>query len=485
MQVRLPTVLLFGRTNVGKSTLFNRLDKARKAIVHDQPGVTRDFLASIIDGHFQLMDSGGLGGDDAFATLVEAQVRGILPTVDLIVWVLDGKAGCTALDEELSQELRRLNKPVLLAINKIDKEADESKWLEFYNLGWDIMLPISAEHNRNIDLLKTAIENALPPKDTSVPTIDEKAVRFAIVGRPNVGKSSLANRLLGSKRLLVSNISGTTRDAIECPFSWTFKDGSQASFVLVDTAGIRKKTGDSLEYYAHVRTEKMLPTVDVILIVLDLLAGPTVIDKQLIRHVYELGKACILVVNKWDLARQELLKKDENPDLFQREFLEQIRHVCPYTNAPICFLSAQSGEGVDRLMRQILELHKQQHFTLTTGALNRFLQQCFTRTPPQSYNGKLFKIYYAVQPQTQPLTLQAFCNKRRWMPAHYERFLTNELRAQYGLEGCPIQWQWVEKGTNTSPEEIASRPKPKAKAQAPRRKRGEMASRKRKNVGKK
>jgi GTP-binding protein len=449
MHNALPKVLLFGSTNVGKSTLFNRLSQSRTAIVHDQPGITRDFLSVTVDEKFQLVDSGGVGSpNDLFANLVDERVRGILGKVDVIVWVLDGKRGLTARDYQISHELRKLNKSTILAVNKIDNERDESSWTEFYHLGWEVVIPIAAEHAINIAILKEAIAHVLPVAKAFESAVDLMA-KFAIIGRPNVGKSSLVNALLKEDRMLVSDIAGTTRDAVECPFSWQFKTGQKENFVLVDTAGVRKKIIDPVEYYAYVRTEKALKTVDLSLIVLDPSEGPTVIDKDLVRYVYALGKACIWVVNKWDIARQQLSENGENAEKFQNKFLRQINSLYPFFDTPIAFVSAKSGEGIDALLRQVTALKKRLHTTVSTGLLNRCLHKITAKTPPTSHNGKHFKIYYAVQIKSAPFTLQVFCNKLRWMPSHYQRFLENFLRQQYALEGCPIVWQWVEKSLNT------------------------------------
>ncbi|MDR0756172.1 MAG: ribosome biogenesis GTPase Der [Puniceicoccales bacterium] len=450
MHNALPKVLLFGCTNVGKSTLFNRLSLSRMAIVHDRPGVTRDFLSATVDEKLQLMDSGGLGRpNDSFANLIEERVKGILGKIDVIVWVLDGKCGLTARDHQISHALRKLNKPIILAVNKIDNERDESGWAEFYHLGWEVVIPIAAEHTINIAILKEAITHALPSAKVSEGNVDLSA-RFAVIGRPNVGKSSLVNALLKEDRMLVSDVAGTTRDAVECPFSWQFKMGQKEDFILVDTAGIRKKIVDPVEYYAYVRTEKALQTVDLSLVLLDLLEGPTVIDKDLVRYVYALGKACIWVVNKWDIARQQLDANGENAEKFQNKFLHQINSLYPFFDTPVAFVSAKSGEGIDALLRQVTALHQRLHTTVSTGLLNRYLHKITAKVPPTSYHGKHFKIYYAVQIKSAPFTLRVFCNKLRWMPNHYQRFLENSLRQQYALKGCPIVWQWVEKSPNTA-----------------------------------
>lgn len=447
--MKLPSVLLFGQTNVGKSTLFNRLARSKAAVVYDQPGVTRDFISADVEQRFCLMDSGGLfSPSDAFAKSIEMRVWEAVRKVDVVVWVLDGRKGLTPMDRQISQELRKLDVPKILAVNKIDKETDEENLVEFYRLGWNILIPISAEHNINIDLLREAILQALPDGTSEASSAPELPLtaKFALVGRPNVGKSSLTNALLKEERVLVSDVAGTTRDAIDCPFVWTFKKtGRVERFILVDTAGIRKKTKDAVEFYASIRTENALEKVDIAVILLDVLAGPTVIDKALINDVCTLGKGCILVVNKWDIAREKLAEEGRNAEKFQQSFLDEIRKVCPFSDAAVVFISAKTGEGLELLLNQIKALQKRLQTKVSTGALNRFFQKMQLKTPPTSCHGKHFKIYYAIQKSTQPFTLKVFCNRLVWMPQHYKRFLENNLRQVFHLEGCPICWEWVEK----------------------------------------
>ena len=442
----LPSVLLFGQTNVGKSTLFNRLSRSKMAVVYDQPGVTRDFITTTIDNRYQLMDSGGLFSPrDAFSQSVENRVWDALQKAQCIVWVLDGRKGLTPMDRQISQDLRQLNVPLVLVVNKIDSEREEANLAEFYRLGWEVLIPISAEHNINIDLLKEAIEQVLPGKGDPVAPV-ELTSQFALIGRPNVGKSSLTNALLKENRVLVSDVAGTTRDAIECPFSWTFrKTGQTEHFILVDTAGVRKQTTDAVEFFSSVRTNAALKKVDIAVILLDSLTGPTEIDKNLINEVSRLGKGCILAVNKWDIARERLAEKGKNPEKFQQEFLEELRRICPFCDAPVVFISAKSHEGLELFLNQIKALQKRLQTQITTGALNRFFQKLQLQKPPTSCHGKHFKIYYAVQKEQTPLTLKIFCNRLVWLPQAYKRFLENSLRTQFKLSGCPVVWDWIEK----------------------------------------
>lgn len=450
MSYNYPKVLLFGQTNVGKSTLFNRLIKKRVAVVHDRPGVTRDFLSVEVNQRFLLVDSGGLGGEiNPFSAIVEERVMAEVNKVALILWVLDGKKGLTAFDKATSKMLRAAGKPVFLVINKIDSDRDEDNLGEFYTLGWDILIPVSAEHAINIDTLLQAVLDALPADEALTKKSEESAVKFAIVGRPNVGKSSLTNALLKENRVLVSEISGTTRDAVACPFEWRFANGEKKSFTLIDTAGLRKKFSDPVDYFASVRTHKMLQDSHLSLVLMDPIEGPTQLDKNLVRHLVDLGKGCILVVNKWDLANEKFLEEgvDGYKDVhsFQKKFLEGIKNEFVFLEAPVVFVSSKSNEGMETLLATILDLQERLNRTISTSSLNRVLQKLIKDHPPTSCHGKHFKIYYAVQTAQAPITLQVFCNRIAWMPKTYQRFLENGFRKQYSLQGCPVLWNWVEK----------------------------------------
>ena len=430
----LPSVLLFGRTNVGKSTLFNRLTKSKTAVVYDQPGVTRDFLTATVDGLFQLTDTGGLfAPTDAFTRAIEARVTEALKKADAVVWVVDGRCGLTPTDLMLAERLRKLKVPRTLVINKVDRSEDEENLAEFYKSGFEIVIPISAEHDRNIDVLKEAVIRALPK--TEARAVDAPIVaKFALIGRPNVGKSSLTNALLKEERALVSATAGTTRDAVECPFAWTFKTGQTERFKLIDTAGVWKKTSDSVEFYASVRTRAAMAEADVAVVLLDAVTGPTALDKLLLNEVATLGKGCLLVVNKWDLAREQLERDGEDIVQFQKKFLEALRKVCPFSDAPIVFLSAKTGDGLEVLLKEIKALRQRLSAKLTTGALNRCLQALQLRQPPSAVGGKRFKIYYAAQTGQMPMAIKVFCNR-----------LENGLRKTFPLFGCSVKWEWIEK----------------------------------------
>jgi GTP-binding protein len=329
-------------------------------------------------------------------------------------------------------------------INKVDRSEDEEDLAEFYKSGFEIVIPISAEHDRNIDVLKEAVIRALPK--TEARAVDAPIVaKFSLIGRPNVGKSSLTNALLKEERALVSSTAGTTRDAVECPFAWTFKTGQTERFKLIDTAGVRKKTSDSVEFYASVRTRAAMAEADIAVVLLDALTGPTALDKLLLNEVANLGKGCLLVVNKWDLAREQLERDGEDIVQFQKKFLEALRKVCPFTDAPIVFLSAKTGDGLEALLKEVKALRQRLSTKLTTGALNRCLQALQLRQPPSAVGGKRFKIYYAAQTGQMPMAIKVFCNRCAWMPTTYVRFLENGLRKTFLLAGCPVKWEWIEK----------------------------------------
>ena len=447
-------VLLFGQTNVGKSTLFNRLTRSRKAVVYNSPGVTRDFLSGDTDDGFVVIDSGGLGGiNNPFSCLIEERVVEAAKRAKLILWVVDCKAGVTAFDEEISKRLKQFGQKVFVVINKVDSEKDENIVGEFYSLGWDIVIPISAEHNINIDTLRSAILDALPEAQQDDNVDAKELLKFAIVGRPNVGKSSISNAILGENRMLVSDISGTTRDAVECRFEWKFRDGNAAELILVDTAGLRKKTADPIEFFASVRTERAIQTSHLSIVLIDAVEGPTQLDKNIINHIIDSGKGCLLVVNKWDLA-EELFKQDELDNFrniyeFKKSFLDNLRSEIPFCNPPIVFVSSKTSSGLDVLMSELVTMNERLQTKINTGALNRLLQKLVLKNSPKSVNGKLFKIYYAVQISSSPFTLQFFCNKIKLLQSNYKKYLENAIRENFSLNGCPIVFKFVEKPKNT------------------------------------
>ena len=416
------------------------------AVVYDQPGVTRDFLTATVDDLFQLTDSGGLfAPTDVFTQAIEVRVTEALKKTDAVVWVVDGRAGLTPMDLTLAPLLRKLRQPCILAINKMDRDDDEESLAEFYRLGWEVVIPISAEHDHNIDVLKEAVVQALPKPEGNTIKNAPIVAKFALIGRPNVGKSSLTNALLKEERTLVSSVAGTTRDAVECPFAWTFKTGQTERFILIDTAGVRKETSDSVEFYASVRTRAAMAEADIAVVLLDALTGPTALDKILLNEVATLGKGCLLAVNKWDIAREHSVKNGEDGEKFQKKFLTALREVCPFTDAPIVFLSAQTGEGLEMLLKEVKALRQRLSTKLTTGALNRCLQALQERRPPNAVGGKHFKVYYAAQTAQMPTTVKVFCNRYAWMPQGYARFLENGLRKTFPLAGCSVKWEWVEK----------------------------------------
>lgn len=452
--LRQAEVLLFGQTNVGKSTLFNRLTKSRKAVVYDSPGVTRDFLSGVTEDGFVVVDSGGLGGtNNQFSFLIEERVIDAAKRAKLILWVVDGKNGVTSFDKEISTKLKQFGQKVFVVINKVDSDKDENILGEFYELGWDIVIPVSAEHNINIDTLRSAILDALPEPSETASSQESELLKFAIVGRPNVGKSSISNAILSEERMLVSDISGTTRDAVECTFTWKFKDGKTENFILVDTAGLRKKTADPIEFFAAVRTERAIQTSHLSVVLIDAVEGPTQLDKNIINHVVDSGKGCVIVVNKWDLA-EELFKSEELDNFrniyeFKKSFLDKLRSELPFFNTPIIFVSSKTSSGLDVLMTELVAMNERLQTKISTGQLNRLLQKLVLKNSPKSVSGKLFKIYYAVQVSSSPFTIQFFCNRIKLLQSNYKKYLENAIRDNFSLNGCPIVFKFVEKPQNT------------------------------------
>ena len=438
-------VAIVGRPNVGKSSLFNRLMGRRVAIVHDQPGVTRDRLAGICKTGqvpFEIIDTGGIGDapdpDFAEATHVAAQVA--IASADLLLFVVDGRAGLTPLDRELARMLRSGGRPLILVINKIDQEMHESLVADFFQLGFPEVLTISAAHGRGtIDLLEMiggklgdmASVAVTEPEDLSAP-------RLAIVGRPNVGKSSLLNRLLGEERSIVSDISGTTRDALDVRCEL----GGEP-YILVDTAGLRhrSKPDTSVEIFSAMRSEEAIRRADAGLLVVDATEGVTTQDKRIAGMLQESYKACIILLNKWDLVSKEdggRASQGEQSDVIRKNlfFLDY---------APVVCISAKTGQGFSRIFTALKSVRQETETRISTGELNRFFRDTFEQHPPPSKSGKRFKLLYATQvlpaivrPFSPPEFL-LFVNDPDLITDAYREYLFNQFRARWPFPGVPIR----------------------------------------------
>lgn len=462
-----------GRPNVGKSALFNRIAGRRIAIVHDQPGVTRDRVSAEAEwsGHpFTLVDTGGIGllrgekAENVIAGAALIQVELAIEAANVILFVTDVQEGVVPLDQEVAQRLRRSGKPVLVAVNKVDTNQLETEAAEFARLGFDRVFPVSAIHSQGIGPLMDAALELLPgtaagettePGAIGLETGAPGPLKLAIVGRPNVGKSSIVNALTHSQRVLVSPIPGTTRDAIDVPFE-VETDGVRQRYVLIDTAGIRKtrRIDDSIEFFSVKRAEDSIARCDIAVFVLDAESGITEQDKKIADQIVEQRKACIVAVNKWDLvdavvrkAREEEIRRRQakanqrGPKLMTTlaEFGGWVQEKLFFLDyAPVIFTSAHSGFNLQRLLESVRYVASQLQQTIPTAILNRTLQDAVERRQPVSSHGHRLKFFYATQVNHKPPTFLLFVNRADLFSTQYQKYLADQLRRAFGYEGCPI-----------------------------------------------
>jgi GTP-binding protein len=454
------TVAIVGRPNVGKSRLFNRLAKKRISIVHDQPGVTRDVIsAEIAEGNFTLLDTGGIGyrGKDTPAALTaasEEQVNFAIATAALTLFVIDGLEGLTSLDAKIAAMLRRSKRPVRLVINKADFDDDKIQLEEAYRLGLGEPLRVSAEHGRGETDLRDAILAVLGPVDDLDRGRDAAAaLGVCFIGRPNVGKSSLSNRLLQSDRLIVSEVPGTTRDAVELPFEFKGRNGKLYPFRLIDTAGIKASTklASPVEYFSRLRSIDAIKNADVVFLVLDAMDGVTQQDKAIAGEAVKEHKPIVVVVNKWDLVTEAFKRQGGfAPYKSERDYREKYEHALferlYFTpGSPVIFVSAVSGYEVDRMLNAAVKLNRQQDIKLPTAKLNAILGYLTERTPPPAISGRRFRIYYATQTGTRPFRIKLFCNREEKLTEQYRRYLEAGLVKEFDLAGCPVYFDLVGK----------------------------------------
>ena len=436
-----PLVAIVGRPNVGKSMLFNKLTGQRTSIVEDTPGVTRDRIygeCEWCNRTFSLVDTGGIepGTDSEMLKFMRRQAEIGIELADAIIMVVDVRSGVTAADQDVATMLRKSKKPVCLAVNKCDSIGHVNPDVfEFYSLGIGDLFETSAVHGHGTgDMLDWVLENI--PEDDSTEEEDE-IIKVAIVGKPNVGKSSLLNQILGEERVIVSNVAGTTRDAID-----SYYENETGKYCLIDTAGMRRKSkvDDQIEKYSNMRSIAAIERADVCLILIDANEGVTEQDTKIAGLVHEAGKAAIIVVNKWDAVED----KETNT---MRDMEQKVRQDLAYmTYAPVMFLSALTGQRVNRLFPMIQEVAKQNSSRITTGALNSVLADATARVQPPTDKGRRLKIYYMTQASSKPPHFVIFCNDARLFHFSYQRYLENQIREVFGLQGTPIRITIRQKG---------------------------------------
>jgi GTPase len=429
-----PIIAIVGRPNVGKSTLFNRLVGSRHAIVDPTPGVTRDRLYADAEWRgqvFTLVDTGGFEPllEEEIPRKVREQAEQAIGEADLIVFVVDGKAGLIATDVEVAAVLRRTQKPLLLAVNKLDHSAHEPHTADFYALGIEPLLAISAEHGQGVGELLDAIVERLPGRPAA--EAPAQAIRVAVVGRPNVGKSTLVNALLGTPRLIVSPAPGTTRDAVDTLVTW----GTQ-SFVLIDTAGVRRKARIEarLEWRSVAQSLQSIRRCQVALLVLDAQEGLTDQDARLANYIHRMGKASLILVNKADLLRGS----GPQPSLTQRE-AEIRQRLGSLGYSPILFVSALTGQRLERIFPTIQAVTQAYQKRLLTSAINDCLHQAWLRRPPHDRRGRELKLFYATQIGVEPPTFICFMNYPESLTPAFVRYLEHQLRGKFGFEGSPLK----------------------------------------------
>jgi GTP-binding protein len=444
-------VAIVGRPNVGKSALFNRLVGHRIAIVDPTSGVTRDRLYATVEWqgvHFQLIDTGGLVTDpDELETHIARQVACALEEADVILFAVDGQAGRTPADDQVAARLRVTHKTVWLVVTKADTQAFENAWTDFAQYGWPRQFTVSALHGRGIgELLDALIE---PAGDSELEP-EQHQIAIAVLGRPNAGKSSFVNRLIGEERAIVSEIPGTTRDAVDVLFRWTHVRGTLSEeklLLLIDTAGARRKRSikTTLEFYAGTRADTAVKRASVAILLIDGPQGVTMVDKKLAATIHAAGRACVIGVNKWDLMAG---KTDQRAlRTWVREELPQVSY------APLVCLSALTGENVDTLVARACDAEQSARQQISTGVLNRVLHEAFDRTPPPSRKGRRLKLFYGTQTGVAPPRFTLFVNNADLVHGPHAQYVVNQLRAAFGYDGTPVMLSWrarsPSKGTRT------------------------------------
>lgn len=438
-----PVIAIVGRPNVGKSTLFNKLAGQRIAIVEDVPGVTRDRIYFEVEWNARTMvfvDTGGIEprSEETIPRQMRLQAQIAIESADVIVFMVDAKAGLTADDREVGMFLKRSGKPVIVAVNKIDSiGALPMEYYEFFELGFSTdPIPLSSLHGTGTgDLLDKVLE-LIPKADEQI--VDGDYIKVALIGKPNAGKSSMVNRLLGEERMIVSDIPGTTRDAIDTRF-----ENEYGKYILIDTAGLRRQSRveERVEKFSVLRAKMAVERADVCLILIDAAQGITEQDEKIAGLAHEAGKASVLVVNKWDLIE----KDNQTVNAFTKKIYDALSYM---TYAPILFVSAKTGQRTEKLFEHINYVYGQSIFRVSTGMLNEVLSDATARVQPPSDKGKRLKIYYMTQQSVAPPTFVVFCNNAELFHFSYQRYLENQLRAVFGFRGVPIRLVIRQHGDN-------------------------------------
>ncbi|MFL2478010.1 MAG: ribosome biogenesis GTPase Der [Verrucomicrobiales bacterium] len=443
---------IVGRPNVGKSAIFNRLAGRRISIVHDEPGVTRDRITATCEltpSAFTIIDTGGIGSnpDDSFSSAIKQEADIAMESAELILFVVDGIEGLTPVDQELSSYLRKAEKTVFLLVNKIDEKQNIGLADDFSSLGFDKTFAISAAHNSGLSDLASTISSTLP-EDTKISSPNSHNIKIALAGRPNVGKSSFINALLNNDRTIVSDIAGTTRDAVDVPLTHGGID-----YTLIDTAGLRSrnKQNTSIEVFSAMRTKSSIRRADICALVVDAAQGPTSQDRKIANIIRDSGKPCLVIANKFDLFHPDAAKADRLAAI-QDDIAEQLFFI-PY--APVIAASAKTGESIKRFYFAIEQIRKASWEGLNTGALNRLLQDSLAaHPPPAGKGGKRFKLLYSTMARERDqekaingANFILFCNKKSLLPGSYERYLENKIRENCSYTGIPINFTFRERET--------------------------------------
>ncbi|MBR2997921.1 MAG: ribosome biogenesis GTPase Der [Bacilli bacterium] len=429
--MKIPTVALVGRPNVGKSSLFNRMLRKKVSIIENTPGITRDRIygvANYKDYKFNLIDTGGIDiSTGEFNLEIKVQAEIAIDEADVVIFVVDGKEGLNANDKVVSELLYKSKKKVIVAINKMDSNEYKKNLFDFYELGFEHYIGVSAEHGKGMDNLLNEVVKDFPKQDQ---IDDDPRMKFCLIGRPNVGKSSLVNALVKEDRVIVSNVPGTTRDSIDTVLKYDKKE-----YVVIDTAGMRKKGKiyENVEKYSLLRAMKAIERSNVCVIVINAEEGIIEQDKHIASYAIEAGKAMVIAVNKWDTKKDEDIK--EYTKLVRAEF-----QFLPYV--PIVFLSAKTGSRIHTLMPEIIKVYENSKKEIKTSTLNAVINDAYDLNKAPSYKGRRLKIYYAVQTSTEPIRFDMFVNDKGLVHFSYLRYLENKIRESFDFEGCPIDFNF-------------------------------------------